>query len=121
VAPRTGRSAAQALVDAGHGAGIHLAEVGLRVPADLSIVSFDDSDLAAWLRPALPSVALPHVELGRRAVELLLDPARSAGVELVPMPLHARNSVGRRGPDYSPPAAPTHVRWPIRRSRRAWA
>lgn len=70
------------------------AEVGLRVPADLSIVSFDDSDLAAWLRPALTSVALPYAELGRRAVELLLDPARRAGVELVPMPLHARDSVG---------------------------
>ena len=51
-------------------------EFGMRVPDDVSVVSFDDSDLAGWLRPKLTSVAIPHFEMGRRAVELLLDPAR---------------------------------------------
>jgi LacI family transcriptional regulator len=68
-------------------------EAGLRVPEDVSVVSFDDSDLAGWLRPALTSVALPHAELGRRAVELLLEKDRPEGVIKVAMPLHARGSV----------------------------
>lgn len=45
---------------------------GLSVPGDVSIVSFDDAPLAAWLQPALTTFAIPHYELGRRAVELLL-------------------------------------------------
>jgi LacI family transcriptional regulator, galactose operon repressor len=68
-------------------------ESGRRIPDDISIVSFDDSDLASWLRPPLTSVAIPHFELGRRAVELLLDGERPAGVERVPMPLRERASV----------------------------
>lgn len=71
-----------------------LQEAGLSVPEDVSVVSFDDSDLAGWLRPALTSVALPHAELGRRAVELLLDKDRPSGVVKVPMPLHVRGSIG---------------------------
>jgi LacI family transcriptional regulator len=35
-----------------------LAEAGLQMPADVSVVSFDDSFLAPWLRPALTSLAL---------------------------------------------------------------
>jgi LacI family transcriptional regulator len=76
------------------------AEVGLRIPEDLSVVAFDDSDLASWLRPPLTSVALPHFELGRRAVELLLDPDREPGIQLIDMPLRSRASVSR------PPPAP---------------
>jgi LacI family transcriptional regulator len=71
-----------------------LQEAGLRIPGDVSIVSFDDSDLASWLRPALTSIAIPHFELGRRAVELLLVDGRPGGVERVPMPLRERASVG---------------------------
>ena len=71
-----------------------LQEAGLRVPDDVSVVSFDDSELAAWLRPAVTSVALPHAELGRRAVELLLDGELKPGVERIPMPLHERESIG---------------------------
>ena len=72
------------------------AEAGLRIPEDLSVVSFDDSDLASWLRPQLTSLALPHFELGRRAVELLDvgGPAGSGSAHLVPMPLRLRASLG---------------------------
>ncbi len=70
-----------------------LADVGLTVPHDVSVVSFDDSDLAAWAHPQLTSVALPHVELGRLATELLLDSNRKPGVRKVEMPLHARASI----------------------------
>jgi LacI family transcriptional regulator len=78
-------------------------ELGLSVPQDFSVISFDDSDLASWLQPQLTSVAIPHFELGRRAVELLLTPDRPTGVIRIPMPLRVRESVG-------PP--------PVRRRRR---
>jgi len=68
-------------------------ELGLSVPQDISMVSFDDSDLARWLRPMLTSVAIPHFEMGRRAVELLLTPDRPTITERVPMPLRVRDSV----------------------------
>jgi LacI family transcriptional regulator len=72
-----------------------LQEAGLGIPADVSVVSFDDSDLASWLRPQLTSIALPHFELGRRAVELLLLGEHGEGhVERVPMPLRERASLG---------------------------
>jgi LacI family transcriptional regulator len=70
-------------------------EAGLRIPDQLSIVSFDDSDLAGWLRPALTSIALPHYELGRRAVRLLLAADRGTRTILVPMPVRRRESVAR--------------------------
>ena len=47
-------------------------------PGDVSVLSFDDSDLAAWLRPQLTSISLPHYQLGWQAVELLLGRGRAA-------------------------------------------
>ncbi|MFD1148657.1 LacI family DNA-binding transcriptional regulator [Saccharothrix hoggarensis] len=71
-----------------------LAEAGLSVPGDVSIVSFDDQDIASWLRPALTTLALPHYEMGRRAVELVFDEqAQVSGVHRVTMPLRERGSV----------------------------
>ena len=50
------------------------AELGFAIPADLSIVGFDDQQLiAANLHPALTTVALPHYEMGAWAVEQLID------------------------------------------------
>jgi LacI family transcriptional regulator len=71
-----------------------LAEFGLRVPDDVSVVSFDGSDLARWLRPELTSIMLPYAELGSRAVELLLsDGALGTGVQRLPMPVSRGGSV----------------------------
>ena len=71
-----------------------LTEYGLAIPGDVSVVSFDDSDLASWIRPHLTSIAIPHFELGRRSVELLLDSARTSELQRIPMPLFERESVG---------------------------
>ena len=46
-------------------------ERGLTVPDDLSVVGFDDADLATILSPALTTVRQPLAELGRTAVNLL--------------------------------------------------
>ena len=47
-------------------------DMGWAVPADLSIVGFDDMAVGAYVRPALTTVRQPMEELGRKAVELLL-------------------------------------------------
>lgn len=76
-----------------------LQEAGLAIPADVSVVSFDDYPMAEWLRPGLSSFAIPHEQLGRRAVELLIDTVENGvGVEpgqvhRYPLPLHSRESV----------------------------
>lgn len=71
-----------------------LGEHGLRVPDDVSVVSFDGSELATWLRPPVVSVALPFAELGALAVRLLVDPAGlRGGVSRVAMAVQAGASV----------------------------
>jgi LacI family transcriptional regulator len=69
----------------------------------VSVVSFDDDLLASWVRPQLTSVALPHYELGRQAINVLLDmdPEQSKQGDgrqqicRIPMPLRERESVRR--------------------------
>ncbi|MER6093248.1 LacI family DNA-binding transcriptional regulator [Streptomyces bluensis] len=70
-----------------------LAEAGLGVPDDVSVVSFDDDPIAGWLRPGLTTAALPHERMGRLAVEMLLDRDYRPGTQWVPMPLRVRASV----------------------------
>lgn len=76
-----------------------MTEVGLVVPTDVSLVSFDDSELATWLRPALSSIGLPELEMGRLAVEALLGDEAPPRVQRVAMPVRARDSIAA-------PAAP---------------
>ncbi|MEV4008985.1 LacI family DNA-binding transcriptional regulator [Nonomuraea angiospora] len=78
-----------------------LDDFGLKVPADVSVVSFDDHPIASWMRPKLTTVALPHYELGRKAVDVLFteidrdraDSERVGDVHRVPMPVRSRESV----------------------------
>ncbi|MDO5495928.1 MAG: LacI family DNA-binding transcriptional regulator [bacterium] len=48
-----------------------LHDSGLRVPEDVAVVGYDDTDLATIVRPQLTSVAQPRGEMGRRAMEIL--------------------------------------------------
>ncbi|TMF64539.1 MAG: LacI family transcriptional regulator [Chloroflexi bacterium] len=59
---------------------------GLRVPADLSVVGFDDLPMAAWTYPPLTTVHQPIVEKGRLAARLLIDRMNGRKVES-PQPL----------------------------------
>lgn len=71
-----------------------LDEAGLTVPRDVSVISFDGSDLADWLRPRLTSLSLPFAEMGALAVDILMDPdGHQRGVVRMPPVLHAGASV----------------------------
>lgn len=56
--------------------------VGIRVPAELSVVGFDDIDMAGWEGFNLTTVRQPLAEMGRAAVKLLIG--RIAGDEALP-------------------------------------
>ena len=49
-----------------------LAQLGVEVPAQLSVLGFDDIPLAAMLTPALTTVSAPTVRAGAAAVDALL-------------------------------------------------
>jgi DNA-binding LacI/PurR family transcriptional regulator len=84
-----------------------LRAAGLRVPADVSVVGFDDVDLAAYADPPLTTVAQDIASLGRRAAERLLElvdgEARSAAAWGGPTILPVRLVV--RGSTAAPPVA----------------
>jgi DNA-binding LacI/PurR family transcriptional regulator len=70
---------------------------GLSVPGDLSVVGYDDQQLvAAELDPPLTTIALPHYEMGRWAMEVALGlrQADPAAPYLMPCPVIRRVSVG---------------------------
>ncbi|MDX8032718.1 LacI family DNA-binding transcriptional regulator [Lentzea sp. BCCO 10_0856] len=79
-----------------------LGEAGLAVPGDVSVVGFDDHPVASWMRPRLTTIALPHHELGARAVAVLVDMLERRGRDVrppmtyrVPMPVREGGSVAR--------------------------
>jgi DNA-binding LacI/PurR family transcriptional regulator len=55
------------------------AETGVSVPESLSVVGFDDSPGAAHTHPPLTTIAQPHEEKGRLAVEWLLEEVARGG------------------------------------------
>lgn len=81
------------------------ADLGLRVPADLSVMGITDIDLARQTRPALSTVAVPTAEAAAMAIALLLElvanPHQTAPVRVASPPwLVRRASTGipRTGP-----------------------
>ncbi|WP_213451376.1 LacI family DNA-binding transcriptional regulator [Rhizomonospora bruguierae] len=70
---------------------------GLRVPDDLAVVGYNDSETAALLPIPLTSVHVPLPDMGHRAVELLIDRINGAAIESVVLPprLVVRDSSAR--------------------------
>jgi LacI family transcriptional regulator len=77
-----------------------LQAAGIRVPADIAVVGFDDMRISALLSPPLTTVRQPMRELGERASSLLLervaDPALPPRAERLPTELIIRESCGCR-------------------------
>jgi DNA-binding LacI/PurR family transcriptional regulator len=73
--------------------------LGLRVPEDVSVVSYDDLPLADYLSPPLTTVAMPLLELGAAAVDAVLDQLEGAPPHDVAIPtlpvVVTRASTGR--------------------------
>ena len=83
------------------------AELGLRIPADVSVVGFDNQQLIAEnLHPPLTTVALPHYEMGAWATENLIDAIEgktelqlfAAHPTILQCPLVVRDSVAPPAP-----------------------
>jgi LacI family transcriptional regulator len=49
-----------------------VSEAGLSVPLDLSLVAYEDAELAEFAQPPLTTVAVPFDEMGSAAVEVLV-------------------------------------------------
>jgi DNA-binding LacI/PurR family transcriptional regulator len=49
-----------------------LAELGIRVPGEVSVIGFDDLQILDYLAIPLSSVHVPKYEMGRRAAEILI-------------------------------------------------
>jgi DNA-binding LacI/PurR family transcriptional regulator len=83
---------------------------GIAVPGDLSVIGYDDIEIAGYL--GLTTVRQPLVESGRRGVELLL--AEMAGAEtgiireVLPLELVARATTGPSGGTRVLPPAAAH-------------
>jgi DNA-binding LacI/PurR family transcriptional regulator len=71
---------------------------GLRIPEDVAILGYDDMPWALALNPPLTAVRQPGDEVGRRAMELLLqrirDPQRSVSLVMMQPELVVRKSCG---------------------------
>ena len=74
-----------------------LNEAGLRVPQHVSVVGFDDREIAKYLQPPLTTVALPTREIGRCAaihmMKLARDPELSPSRDVLPCAIIRRQSV----------------------------
>ncbi len=74
--------------------------LGLRIPADLSFVAFDDSPWMSMVVPGITTVGQPSVEVGARAARLLLSrtvKARRPRTTRLDCPLIERGSTARVG------------------------
>ena len=57
----------------GLGISLEAPRLGLEIPRDLSVISFDDTDDRLLATPPLSSIVQPTVLLGQRATQLLVD------------------------------------------------
>jgi LacI family transcriptional regulator len=74
------------------------AELGLRIPDDVSVIGYDNQELIAdGLYPGLTTVALPHYEMGRWAAETLLGMVEQDTAPAGPFPVLLPCPVVRRG------------------------
>ena len=72
-----------------------LRELKLRVPADVSVIGFDDREIAQFTHPPLTTMVLPQYEMGEIAAELLID--ASGGLDTGPTQIKVECPLVERG------------------------
>ena len=74
-------------------------QAGVRVPQDISLIGFDDIELARFASPALSTIAQPKHRIGVTAVDMLLERIQGGRVEarqvILQPELIIRNSTAR--------------------------
>ncbi len=92
------------------GATAALRDQGYRIPEDMAVAGFDDISTLRDVRPALTTVRLPLVEIGRRALDLALDHPLGGEDDTAPVVVTVlgdvviRDSTPRRDADQPPGA-----------------
>jgi len=79
-------------------------EAGLRIPADLSVVGFDDLPVVAWVDPPMTTVHQPLTEMAVAATELALalgrgETAPQLGIEIATTLTVRASTAPPPGPD----------------------
>ena len=57
-------------------------ELGIRIPDDIDIICFGDSDASSFLSPSLSVIRQPAYELGARGMQVMLETLASADATL---------------------------------------
>ena len=77
-------------------------EAGVRIPQDMSLIGFDDIELARFACPALSTIAQPKQRIGVTAVDMVLERIQGGRVEarqvILQPELIVRNSTARINP-----------------------
>ena len=75
-----------------------LAERGVKVPEQMSVLGFGDEGPSRFVYPPLSTIALPYRQMAERAIALLLEPGDGPTVEHLPPALLVRESTGPAPP-----------------------
>lgn len=63
---------------------------GIRIPEDLSVIAFDDTEIMAQWAPPISSVAVPRLEIGELAVKSLVEQVTRPSIESIRIILHTQ-------------------------------
>ena len=78
----------------------YLYEIGVRIPEDVSIVSYEDSSICGYAAPALTSINIRKEELGQQAAKCLIERIQNPHKEIENTVIHPymvyRDSVMKR-------------------------
>lgn len=72
-----------------------LSEIGIRIPEDIGLISFDDVDLFKLTHPPISAVSQPMEKIGEEAVNLLFHPKEEQKHVVLPTELIIRKSCSK--------------------------